>query len=284
MKMAIVPVDVLADVKADIIKMVAENELSDYQKWIISERFVLDMPEIDFAPRSIVITASPNKLYKAVFRYKGREASCFVEAKGGSEDVERVFADKGLQLKYIHWFPQKLLAVRSGLCEYGRNNIAYCGERGSFVRLGTYVSDAEPPGDYVWRDAVNMAVCGRCGRCIKNCATGAILSDRFLINAEICLTKLNQGSGDLPDWVSQDAHHALYGCYRCQEICPANRGHFDDLEQIVFDEVETEVMLKSNSYADFPEELRKKLWHYDTGAKYECIPRNLRLMFEGDTR
>ena len=175
--------------------------------------------------------------------------------------------------------PVKRLAVRGGLCEYGRNNITYCGDWGSFVRLGAYVSDMEPK-DYIWRDVVSMASCENCCKCAANCPTKAISPNRFLINCEICLSNLNGADGqDIPDWVPASVHNGLYGCYRCQEICPANKDCFENIDQIVFDEAETKIMLNSSSYADFPESIRKKLWHYEVpGAEFACIPRNLALM------
>ena len=287
-KLAIAPMRMLEDARADITKLAAENALNDYQK-LIMQRYVFDVPDVGFTPKSVVIAAWRKRLYRAVFRHGGKEAACFVEGDensrppsvGGMQYVMDIFAAAGFKAEQPPGLlPLKLLAVGSGLCEYGRNNIAYCGDWGSFVRLGHCVSDIEPE-DYAWRSAFNMAACEKCGNCIKNCSTGAILPHRFLIDNEVCLTRINNRDGaPLPGHVPPTIHHALYGCYRCQEICPANTAHFADVDEIIFDEAETAAMLNADSFLDCPEGIRKKLWHYDTGAKYECIPRNLRLLLE----
>ncbi|MCL2377302.1 MAG: 4Fe-4S binding protein [Defluviitaleaceae bacterium] len=270
-RIAILPLDVLDDISADIAKFATENELSDYQKWILNERYVLEVPQVDFTPKSIVVAVWKQHIYEAVFYHKGKAASCFIEggqnnrAIGGNAEVKRIFADMGFKLEYIHWMPQKRLAVRGGLCEYGRNNITYCSDWGSFVRIGSYISDIRPT-DYVWRDVKNMAACEACGKCITSCPTKAIQPDRFLIDCDI--------------WKPPYAHSSLYGCYHCQKVCPANKERLDDAEQIIFDEAETEIMINSNSFANFPENIRKKLWHFDIGAEFEYIPGNLKLMLE----
>ena len=273
-KFAILPLSILDDIKVDIREFVAENKLNAYQQWIIDERYALNVPEVDFEPKSIVIAAWKQHIYEAVFQHKGKTTSCLIEdgrsnrVIGGNMEGKHIFADMGYKLDYVHWMPQKRLAVRGGLCEYGRNNIAYCGEWGSFVRLGTYISDIEPT-NYIWRGVKSMNACETCSKCIAVCPAKAIQSDRFLIDCDV--------------WKPPYAHDSLYGCYHCQKICPANKSRLNDVEQIIFDEAETEVMIDSDSFINFPENIRKKLWHYNTGAEFECIiVNNLKLMLEND--
>jgi epoxyqueuosine reductase len=157
--------------------------------------------------------------------------------------------------------PLKSLAVRVGLTKYGRNNIAYTKEFGSYQQLYGFVTDAELTEESteetseetaektaaktfaessgrcvgVWAkssvgntqaacDLPLLEECRDCGRCVNVCPTGAIAGDRFLLHAERCLTYLNEFPGEWPDWVPRRAHHAVVGCMKCQAICPANRG------------------------------------------------------------
>jgi epoxyqueuosine reductase len=283
-KLAIVPIEYLEEVKVDLELLAEHNDLNELQKWIISKRYILDAPHVDFEPKSIVVAVWQLDVAKAIFQYYGKSASCIIEDSFSNTDVHdrlsKVFAEYAYSLSYVDWMPQKRLAVRSGLCEYGRNNITYCGEWGSFIRLGTYISDA-PAKDNVWRDVVNMEFCDTCGICINHCPTNAILSDRFLINNEICLANLNSfDNRDIPDWVPSSAHHRLIECTCCQENCPVNYKLLSQLRTIEFSDTETKAILSAESFMDFPDGVRKKLWYYDNGEPFKCIPRNLRLMLE----
>ena len=83
----------------------------------------------------------------------------------------------------------------------------------------------------------------------------------------------------MPGWVPRAAHHCLRGCYRCQEVCPANAGRLADLREITFDETETAAIINSKYFSDVPSDLKAKLWCFNDSGDFEFVPRNLRLMF-----
>ena len=221
-RLAVVPICALEDLKADVAALARDNELDELQRRIVEKRYVLNAP--DGRAKSVVVTIWRRQLVKAIFHHKGKEVSClvddnYIDFADKHRALEELFAGAGFSLDYVNWLPQKLLAVRSGLCEYGRNNLAYSGIWGSFVAIGTYVSDIWAE-DYVWREAKVMAHCAVCAKCTANCPAKAILPDRFLIDAQACLADINpRDDRDIPDWVPKSAHHALFGCYRCQEVC-----------------------------------------------------------------
>ena len=93
--------------------------------------------------------------------------------------------------------PKKLLAVRSGLAAYGKNNITYVPGMGSFHGLVAVFSDLPAP-EGTWRDAEMMEACHKCAACRRHCPTGAIDADRFLLRAERCLTFHNEKPVDVP--------------------------------------------------------------------------------------
>jgi len=202
-KLAVLPLSVLEEVKAYFQRFAAENQLNEYQKWIVNQRYVFALPAANFSPQAIVVAVWKSTKEEAIANPK------IDRNLGGNSDVRRIFANEGFALKYEHWWPQKHMAVRAGLCEYGRNSIAYCADWGSFIRIGTYVTDA-PFDNYTWRDVVSMDACAACSKCIENCPTKAISPDKFLINPEICL----------PGMKTDDGSHNE--CYVCQDICPAN--------------------------------------------------------------
>ena len=118
--------------------------------------------------------------------------------------------------------PLKLIAARSGLAEYGKNNITYIGEWGSFHQLLGFYTDWETGND-LWQEMKTLKACKSCTLCRETCPTGAIMKDRFDLDASRCLTFLNESKGDIPDWVKPGSHNSLVGCMRCQLVCPYNK-------------------------------------------------------------
>ena len=124
--------------------------------------------------------------------------------------------------------PLKRLAVRSGLASYGRNNITYSGEYGSYHQLVAFISEAglEPFCEGGPAEGQQLAACARCAACATRCPTRAIDRGRFLLHAERCLTLFTENPGTLPpvrDKLSSGTP-CIVGCLECQAICPANRG------------------------------------------------------------
>lgn len=283
-RFTVIPIECLEEIKADIQVLSAQYELNDFQREIVNDLYVLDPPLTEFDIKSLVVAVWQLSIARATFHYRGQRASCIVDdsftpATDVYDRLSRLFASNGHALEQVTWMPLKRLAVRSGLCEYGRNNITYSGDWGSFIRLGAYVSNA-PAENYVWREVKSLDVCSRCGKCIANCPTGAILPNRFLIDNVKCLTYHNDSDRAIPDWMPKSAHHCLVECTRCQEICPLNSRRLANLETIELTEAETDAMLKAGSFLDFPDSVREKLWHYDTGEPFKFLPRNLRLMLD----
>ncbi len=176
--------------------------------------------------------------YKAVTRANGEGIR---QALGGEWRVEEVFA------------PLKSLAARAGLVEYGRNNITYTRQFGSYQLLSAFVTDAPVPESFhlTIHEPVQMAECEECDKCREICPTGAIGGDRFLLHAERCLTALQGDDGDWPDYVPRKAHNALTGCMKCQEVCPRNKGLLR-LERVSeeFTKEETAALLAGTEKAD----------------------------------
>jgi epoxyqueuosine reductase len=174
---------------------------------------------------SIILIAAPQPERKVTFslsgRFAGRELTTVVPPTyhhGVDNKVRQVLRDilepNGHRLFDTN-LPKKLLAVRSGLAQYGRNNITYVAGMGSYYRLILFASDLPATND-IWQAAQAMEICNRCTACMKSCPTGAISEDRFLLRAELCLTFHNERKMGFPDWIDPDWHHCLVGCLRCQ--------------------------------------------------------------------
>ena len=109
-------------------------------------------------------------------------------------------------------------AARSGVGVYGKTTLLITQRFGSWVVLGTLVTDRElqttPP----------LALdCGSCTLCIEACPTGA-LDKPGTLDATKCLSYWTQSAHDPPEAYREALESQVYGCDICQDVCPWNRG------------------------------------------------------------
>jgi len=177
--------------------------------------------------------------------------------------------------------PQKLLAVHSGLAEYGRNNICYIPGFGSFFQPTVFFSDL-PCEEDDWRELRSMERCQSCKACMLKCPTGAITEERFLLHAERCLVFHNERPGGIPfpSWIDRSAHNCLMGCMICQKFCPENKpvlNWFEGDEK--FSNEETTLLMEGASREQFPAGMVKKLERLELLEDLDKLPRNLDVFF-----
>lgn len=114
---------------------------------------------------------------------------------------------------------EKAWAIRAGLGWRGRNSLIINKEKGSFFLLGEIVTDIKL--DY---DTPNeREYCGECRQCIEACPTAAI-NDNYTIDVRKCISYHSiEVRGELPPQRrTQESLAMIYGCDRCQEVCPWN--------------------------------------------------------------
>ena len=109
-------------------------------------------------------------------------------------------------------------AIRAGIAFYGKNTLAITRRLGSWVVLGTLVTDVEiDPSPRLELD------CGECRLCIDACPTGA-LDEPGALDATKCLSYWTQAPGEIPADFRPEMGDMVYGCDVCQDVCPWNRG------------------------------------------------------------
>lgn len=250
-------------------------------------RFQYGAPEDLPGATVIFIIAVPQPITRAKFTWQGTtyEADIPPTYIGKTDDTRvkdlltSVLKPAGYRLDRAR-LPVKTLAVRSGLAQYGRNNITYVPGMGSFQRLVAFYSDCSIERDD-WQELKVMKACETCFKCLENCPTQCISTGRFLIHAENCLTYLNEGEREFPDWVKPDWHNALIGCMRCQLICPINKTRIKKVaEGPAFSEKETGLLLQKVPFDKLAEETREKLISISANDWYEVLARNLDLLIK----
>jgi epoxyqueuosine reductase len=109
-------------------------------------------------------------------------------------------------------------AARSGVGFYGKNTLLITRRHGSWVVLGTLVTDVElQPTPPLGLD------CGDCRLCIDACPTGA-LDEPGTLDATKCLSYWSQAPAPIPEAYREPLAAQVYGCDICQDVCPWNRG------------------------------------------------------------
>ncbi len=109
-------------------------------------------------------------------------------------------------------------AARSGVGFYGKNTLLITRRHGSWVVLGTLVTDVEiDPTPPLGLD------CGSCTLCIEACPTGA-LDEPGTLDATRCLSYWTQAPESIPEPYREPLGAQVYGCDICQDVCPWNRG------------------------------------------------------------
>jgi epoxyqueuosine reductase len=250
------------------------------------------IPGFNFAPpeglrnaRSIIIVAMPRPPTKANFNWNGKKQSFILPPTYTAYDESRLHVEQTLAKALgkegykiaTPLLPLKLLAARSGLTEYGRNNITYVQGMGSFMRLTAVYSDMPLESDS-WQEPKMMARCQDCGFCQKACPTGAISSDRFLLHAEKCLTYHNEKQAEIPfpNWIKPEWHNCIVGCIRCQTACPENKPFLNLIgENVEFTEEETRLLLKAVPVEKLPATTVSKMKRLSLTDYYKELPRNL---------
>ena len=109
-------------------------------------------------------------------------------------------------------------AERGGVGFIGKNTMLITRTHGSWVVLGTLVTDVDvEPSSSVPQG------CGSCTLCIDACPTDA-LDEPGVLDATRCLAYWTQTPGEMPDDVMAALGDRVYGCDICQDVCPWNRG------------------------------------------------------------
>ncbi len=161
----------------------------------------------------------------------GRFGRCYLDDDRITKDgLSRQFkkfrqflADRGISSKSPINLPHRLAAARAGLGDFGKNCLFYArrvARGGSWVLPLALVVDREFPPD---EPSVRIGCPDWCrNACIAACPTGA-LKGPAEIEPRRCISFLTYNSNGLtPARLRAPMGMWVYGCDRCQEVCPRN--------------------------------------------------------------
>ena len=286
--------EISAELQADFEALDAEGKVSNnpvFRSYIQQQQHHL--PESFPDAKSIIVIAIFTPLMTVDFHHKGKSHEILVPHyydDGITEDhlkatiLNKIIGNNQYRVENARMnVLLKRLAVRTGLGRYGRNNICYVDGMGSFLKLFAFFTDFEFNEDN-WQGVQMLDSCTNCKVCLKQCPTGSISEDSFVIDIERCIPLYNEVAGEFPDWVDPSSHSALMGCMRCQLPCPENREVSTKTQKLEsVSEEETEKILNGNMDEEFVNTISGKLRMFiPEHASYylPVIARNLNVLLQ----
>ncbi len=194
----IVSIDHLKELREDIEELRRGGAITEefYRKNLSFLRF--EKPDELPTARSIIVIAIPQGITVVNFKVDGKNHDIVIPPTYIYEDIRATCKDSLVKIlgqadrEIVRTaLPLKLLAVRSGLGRYGRNNICYVEGMGSFHRLEAFYT-SHPFRVDNWQKVEMMDICSSCSLCMEDCPTRAIAAERVLIDAQRCLTHFNE--------------------------------------------------------------------------------------------
>jgi len=170
----------------------------------------------------------------AAFPYFAGDAPGNLSLYARGADYHRVLGEKLNTVCHVLWenypeylffpgvdnspLPEREIAWRAGIGLMGQNGLLILPPYGSYVFLGTVLTDAPLP----LSSSPPASPCLGCGRCIAACPNGALSGGAF--HPERCLSALTQKKGPLDprEEAALRRHALIWGCDTCQVVCPYN--------------------------------------------------------------
>jgi len=192
-------------------------------------RFTMAQPEVSCHPETLIENARTVVSAALCYWEPGREPKSgegrlprytwtdkYAELREKLDELGRRIGGNYRVLVDANQHVDREAAARAGVGFYGKNTMLITRKFGSWVVLGTLVTDRElertPP--------LNLN-CGECRLCIDACPTGA-LDEPGTLDATRCLSYWTQSAQPIPDEMGAALGDQVYGCDICQDVCPWN--------------------------------------------------------------
>lgn len=278
-----ISIDHFNELQNDIDMLKGADRLSTnktYRSYIDKLRF--EIPDQFPGARSVIVVAIFTRLMYATFHLKDQQYEVMVPPQYyddgiSTEDLKHVIQNEiiqeaGYRIEPADHVHLKLLAVRSGLGKYGRNNLCFVDGMGNFLTVYAFFTDFQFEEDH-WHELAMLDLCTDCRICYGICPTNCITEEHFVIDVGKCITLYNEIEGTFPKWILTGMHNALIGCMKCQVRCPENEKLLHTagkLEGIT--EAETRKILQGKPDEELLTSLSRKLRKFYPARSEEYFP------------
>lgn len=168
------------------------------------------MPASEGEQRGLIARCARGIDYHNIVEQKAGQIVALIRSETGKAFNYRILSDRSPLL-------ERELARSAGLGWIGENCTLVNSRYGSFTALGTILVNMEIEVD----EPVDGS-CRHCRLCQEACPTGA-LKEPYILDPRLCLSYLNQAAGIFPRDMRRFMENRIYGCDRCQEVCPHNQ-------------------------------------------------------------
>lgn len=211
------------------------QERAEFYDWVKDKGFDLlagtePLAEMPGAKSMIVLL---DNYYQSAFPVSmvGKFGRCYMDDDRVTKDglavrikaLRSYLRENGIESKAPAYVPHRLAAARAGLGSFGKNCMFYAGRaarESSWVLPVVLLVDQEFPNDAPGVEVKCPKWCKNA--CIAACPTGALLGPNK-INPRRCISYLSYYGGGLTPLELREAMGMwIYGCDRCQNVCPRN--------------------------------------------------------------
>ncbi len=215
-------------------KLPASGQIYDRQR-----RLVNPLESYPWA-RSVVVLVNRYGKYKIPEPLKNRIARYYLVDHRNDENAQehknnRIMEEfmEGLELRIagdrkFGIVGLRFAAMQAGLGMVRRNNFFYT-ESGSWVNIEAWLTDR----DMRLTEKTEIPPCPKgCNLCIRSCPTGS-LCEPFTMLPNTCISYLTTFGGRnlTAKPLRNTFQKCIYGCDICQEVCPMNKGKWEEKEE-----------------------------------------------------
>ncbi|MEM6832715.1 MAG: tRNA epoxyqueuosine(34) reductase QueG [Pseudomonadota bacterium] len=167
------------------------------------------LEDLAFQDRGLISVYARNKDYHDVLKKRLKALARWFAEEAGAQ--VKVFVDTAPIM-------EKPLAAAAGLGWQGKHTNLVSRQSGSWLFLGSILTDAALPAD-----APEVDHCGRCQSCLDVCPTDAFPAP-YQLDARRCISYLTiEHKGHIPEEFRKPIGNRIYGCDDCLAVCPWNK-------------------------------------------------------------